>query len=193
MSMIEERPLRADARRNREAILRAARHIFAKHGSQAQMDDVAKRAKVGVGTVYRHFPTKEALFEALARDKFERITRFADEAMEIEDPWEAVVTFLKKSAALQADDRALAEVFREHGEFMVGAAQDCGLTDLGDRLVIRAQKAGVLRVDVRGTDLGMICCALGDLNAVPVWSWERMLAIVLDGLRAEGARSEMTD
>jgi AcrR family transcriptional regulator len=191
--MTEERPLRADARRNREAILRAARHIFAKHGSQAQMDDVAKRAKVGVGTVYRHFPTKEALFEALALDKFERITRFADEAMEIEDPWEAVVTFLKNAAALQATDRSLSEVFREHGKFAVDAAQDCGLADLGDRLVIRAQRAGVLRKDIRGSDLGMICCAVGDLNSVPVWSWERMLGIALDGLRPDGAQSKLVD
>jgi AcrR family transcriptional regulator len=193
MSMTEERPQRADARRNREAILRAARQIFAKQGSQAQMDDVAKRAKVGVGTVYRHFPTKEALFEALAVDKFERITRFADEAMEIEDPWEALVTFLKNSAALQAADRSLSEVFRDHGDFMVDTAKDCGLTDLGDRLVTRAQEAGVLRNDVRGSDLGMICCAVGDLNAVPVWSWERMLDIVLDGLRPDGTQSTLTD
>ncbi|MCW2800262.1 MAG: TetR family transcriptional regulator [Aeromicrobium sp.] len=192
MSMTEERPQRADARRNREAILRAARHIFAKDGSQAQMDDVAKRAKVGVGTVYRHFPTKEALFEALAVDKFDRLARFADEAMEIEDPWDSVVTFLKQAAAMHASDRALSEVFRDHGDFMVGTAQDCGLTDLGDRLVQRAQAAGVLRKDIRGSDLGMICCSLGDLGAVPVWSWERMLDIVLDGLRPDGTQSELS-
>jgi AcrR family transcriptional regulator len=193
MSVTEERPLRADARRNREAILRAARHIFAKHGSQAQIDDVAKRAKVGVGTVYRHFPTKEALFEALAADKFDRLAQYAEESMEIEDPWEALVTFLKQAAALQANDRALSEVFRDHGDFMVCAAEECGLTELGDRLVQRAQDAGVLRKDIRGSDLGMICCSLGDLGAVPVWSWERMLDIVLDGLRPDGTQSKLAD
>ena len=193
MSVTEERPLRADARRNREAILRAARHIFAKHGSQAQIDDVAKRAKVGVGTVYRHFPTKEALFEALAVDKFDRLAQYADESMEIEDPWEALVTFLRKAAALQAADRSLSEVFRDHGTFMIDTAKDCGLTELGDRLVRRAQDAGVLRRDVRGSDLGMICCSLGDLNAISTWSWERMLDIVLDGLRPDGTQSELTD
>lgn len=191
--MTEERPLRADARRNREAILKAARHIFAKHGSQAQIDDVAKRAKVGVGTVYRHFPTKEALFEALARDKFDRLAGFANEAMEIEDPWESIVTFLKRAAAMQAADRALSEVFREHGEFMRDTALTCGLSDLGDRLVQRAQQAGVLRDDIRGNDLGLISSSLAGLSAMPMWSWERMLGIALDGLRPEAQRTELAD
>ncbi len=191
--MTEERPLRADARRNREAILKAARHIFAKHGSQAQIDDVAKRAKVGVGTVYRHFPTKEALFDALATDKFEKLATYADDAMKIEDPWEAVVTFLKQAAELQATDRALGEVLRDHGEFMIHTAETCGLSELGDRLVRRAQEAGVLRDDIRGNDLGLISCSLSGLNGVPVWSWERMLGIALDGLRPEAQRTTLAD
>lgn len=191
--MTEERPLRADARRNREAILKAARHIFAKHGSQAQIDDVAKRAKVGVGTVYRHFPTKEALLEALARDKFDRLARFAEQAMEIEDPWEAVVTFLKQAAEMQAADRALSEVFRDNGDFMIVTAQTCGLTDLGDQLVHRAQDAGVLRTDIRGNDLGLISSSLAGLNGVPIWSWERMLGIAIDGLRPAAQVTELAD
>lgn len=191
--MTEERPLRADARRNREAILKAARHIFAKHGSQAQIDDVAKRAKVGVGTVYRHFPTKEALFEALATDKFDKLAGFADDAMKIEDPWEAIVSFLKNAAAMQAADRALSEVFREHGEFMRHTALTCGLSDLGDRLVQRAQQAGVLRDDIRGNDLGLISSSLAGLNGMPMWSWERMLGIALDGLRPEAQRTKLVD
>ena len=193
MSITEERPQRADARRNRESILKAARHIFAKHGSQAQIDDVAKRAKVGVGTVYRHFPTKEALFEALARDKFDRLARFAEEAMKVEDPWEAIVTFLTKAAELQDADRALSEVFRDHGDFMVDTAQNCGLSDLGDQMVQRAQAAGVVRQDIRGNDLGLITCSLNGLNGVPQWSWERMLGIMLDGLRPESQRTELAD
>jgi AcrR family transcriptional regulator len=191
MSMTEERPLRADARRNRQAILKAARHIFAKQGSQAQIDDVAKRAKVGVGTVYRHFPTKEALFEALARDKFDRLAELAVKALAIEDPWESIVMFLKEAATLQAADRALSEVFRDHGDFMVDAAQSCGLADLGDQLVQRAQKAGVLRQDLRGTDLGLISCSLAGVP--PVWSWERMLDIALDGLRPADQLTDLSD
>ena len=76
MALVEP-PLRADARRNRAAIVKAARAVFAKHGRDAQMDDVARRAKVGVGTVYRHFPTKEALLEALAEDRFRQLAEYA--------------------------------------------------------------------------------------------------------------------
>ena len=189
--MTEERPQRADARRNREAILKAARQIFAKHGSQAQIDDVAKRAKVGVGTVYRHFPTKEALFEALARDKFERLTGLAEKALAVEDPWEAIVVFLKEAAELQAADRMLSEVMRDHGDLMVDAAETCGLAGLGDRLVQRAQQAGVLRHDIQGTDLGLISCSLAGVP--PVWSWERMLDIALDGLRPGDKLTDLAD
>src|SRR3954465_6174363 len=90
VSTIEERPLRADARRNRTAIVKAARAVFAKYGRDAQMDDVARRAKVGVGTLYRHFPTKDALLAAIVEDKFERLAAMTREAMAMEDPWEAL-------------------------------------------------------------------------------------------------------
>src|SRR3954469_6907169 len=98
MSIAEERPLRADARRNRAAVVKAARVIFARDGTSAQMDDVARRAKVGVGTVYRHFPTKEALLPAPAEDRFDEIATFAAEALEVEDPWEAFTSCLRRCA-----------------------------------------------------------------------------------------------
>src|SRR3954468_9163530 len=100
------RPLRADARRNRERVLIAARAAFAEHGREAQMDDVARRAGVGVGTVYRHFPTKEALVNALALDLFERLVQHAREALAIEDPWEAFTQALWTGAGLLSSDRA---------------------------------------------------------------------------------------
>jgi AcrR family transcriptional regulator len=89
-----ERPLRADARRNRERVLDAARDCFARHGLDAQMDDIARAAKVGVGTVYRHFPTKEALAEAIAADHFDHLAASAREALENPDPWEGFSAFL---------------------------------------------------------------------------------------------------
>ena len=81
MTKLAPRPLRADARRNRERVIAAARVVFAEQGRDAQMDDVASRAGVGVGTVYRHFPTKEALIEALAIDRFERSSALGHEAL----------------------------------------------------------------------------------------------------------------
>src|SRR5262245_34209751 len=87
----ETRPLPADARRNREAIVKAARKVFSTQGQDAQMDDIARRAKVGVGTVYRHFPTKEALLEELVRESFRELADMWLEALERPDPWDAFV------------------------------------------------------------------------------------------------------
>jgi AcrR family transcriptional regulator len=106
-----ERPLRADARRNREKVLEAVRAVFSEQGRDAQMDDVARRAGVGVGTVYRHFPTKEALIEALMVSAFETIAAAAEAALEVEDPWEAFTSVLWQGAETMAGDRALSKVF----------------------------------------------------------------------------------
>jgi AcrR family transcriptional regulator len=105
-----ERVLRADARRNHKAVLAAAKRLFADEGLDAQMPDVAKAAKVGVGTVYRHFPTKEDLIAALAAERFERLAEKAREGIEAEDPWQGLCDFIRFSAQIQADDRGLCEV-----------------------------------------------------------------------------------
>src|SRR5215207_11501211 len=99
-----ERAQRADARRNREAVIGAAKKLFAEQGLDAQMPDVAKAAKVGVGTVYRHFPAKEALIAALAEERFERLAEKARESLEADDPWEGFRDFIHFSAEIQADD-----------------------------------------------------------------------------------------
>src|SRR5690349_22608185 len=106
-----DRPLRADARRNREKVLTAARKVFSEHGRDAQMDDVARRAGVGVGTVYRHFPTKEALIEALVVDSFQKIALRAEAALQADDAWDALASTLWAGAEILAADRALSEVF----------------------------------------------------------------------------------
>ena len=107
------RPLRADARRNRERVLKAARAVFSAKGREAHLEDVARRAKVGVGTVYRHFPTKAALLEALAREQFEILTRWAHEAEEAPDAWAAFNAMIWRGAELQSADRALMEAVAE--------------------------------------------------------------------------------
>src|SRR4051812_4544447 len=113
MTKLGARPLRADARRNRERVLEAARAVFAEHGRDAQMDDVARRAGVGVGTVYRHFPTKEALVAALALDLFERALEASRAALEIDDPWEAFTAALWAGTGILASDRAFTEIVSE--------------------------------------------------------------------------------
>src|SRR4051794_27205946 len=114
MTQVAGRPLRADARRNRERVLTAAREVFAEHGPEAQMDDVARRAEVGVGTVYRHFPTKEALIDALVAEAFERLLVVAKEQAQRENGgWDALETTLWAGAEILAGDRAGGAVMSE--------------------------------------------------------------------------------
>src|SRR3954470_19044082 len=109
----ESKPLRADARRNRAAIVKAARKVFSDKGQDAQMDDIARRAKVGVGTVYRHFPTKEALLEELVRESFRELAELWLAELERPDAWDAFVELMWRSAELHAGDRAFSEVVAE--------------------------------------------------------------------------------
>ena len=195
LAAAEERPLRADARRNREKVLAAARAVFSEHGREAQMDDVARRAGVGVGTVYRHFPTKEALIEALMVDAFRTIADEARRALEIEDPWEAFSTVLWKGAETMSADRALSEVFASiPGAMEVAMPTIGGLTESMETIMRRAQDAGVLRRDAMIDDIPMLMCGIGSATKKEHRcedAWRRHLSIVLDGLRAASAESKL--
>jgi AcrR family transcriptional regulator len=183
--------LRADARRNREAVIAAARKLFAEQGLDAQMPDIAKAAKVGVGTVYRHFPNKEDLIAALAADRFERMAEKAREGLEAEDPWEGLCDFIRFSAGIQAEDRGLGEVMGSRPEVMSEAAYAVGLDQLCDKLVKRAQRSGDLRRDLTWEDIPMVACSLGQATATQsgpaVGRWPRLVEIVIDGLQAPGS------
>jgi AcrR family transcriptional regulator len=185
------RALRADARRNRDAIIAAAKKLFADEGLDAQMPDVAKAAKVGVGTVYRHFPNKEDLITALAGERFERLAEKAREGIEADDPWGGLCEFLRFSAQIQADDRGLCEVMGSRPEVMAEAAFAVGLDELCDELVKRAQRSGELRKDLDWQDIPMIACSLGRITPAEhgpaVGRWPRLVEIVIDGLRAPGS------
>jgi AcrR family transcriptional regulator len=146
---------------------------------------------VGVGTVYRHFPTKEALIEALMVAAFETIATAADEAMELEDPWDAFTSVLWRGAETMAGDRALSEVFAS----IPGATESVmptveGLTETVSRIIRRAQEAGVLRDDLVVDDIPMVMCGIGSAtkkeHRCPD-AWRRHLALVLDGMRASSA------
>jgi AcrR family transcriptional regulator len=180
--------MRADARRNRQKVLRAGRRCLADDGLDAQMEDIARRAKVGIGTVYRHFLTKDELVEALAAERFKGLTEKAREALGNPNPWAGFADFMHYSASLQANDRALSEIMGARPEMMSAAAEDSGLFEPLSELVAKAQQAGTLRPDVVPEDVPMLVCGLARAprrgSKGPEMNWERYLGIVLDGLRA---------
>jgi AcrR family transcriptional regulator len=183
-----ERPLRADARRNRERILAAAQRVFADKGHDAQMDDVAAKAAVGVGTVYRHFPSKEALLGALVAQKFAEFAANAREAQAIEDPWEAFSGAFWRNAELVAADAGVQYVMMSSAAVIdYVAPQKEELEAAMGELTARAKKAGVLRKDFAIQDYGMLMCGLCstmNASAPSAFDWRRHLEIILDGLRS---------
>ncbi len=182
----DARPQRADARRNRERVLAAARQTFAADGLDAQVDDIAARAGVGVGTVYRHFPTKEALVAAMALAGYEEICQIARDALEVEDAWEAFSQFMWRGARLHREDRAQCQLNATRPEVIRQVAGDKReLFALVAELIARGQRDGVLRADLSAADMPMMWCSLGAAQQhSPGAEWERYLGVVLDGLRA---------
>jgi AcrR family transcriptional regulator len=180
-----ERPLRADARRNRERILAAARVVFAQQGGEAQIDDIARAAGVGVGTVYRHFPHKEALLGELVSQKFRGFADNADRALEVDDPWEAFAGLLRTNAEFCAGDVGVAQALARGPEAWGFAAVDLDrLRETTSRLIARAQEAGVMRRDFAVDDIPMLMCGLSSTMGVPGYDWRRHLEIIISGLRA---------
>jgi AcrR family transcriptional regulator len=190
-----DKPLRADARRNRERVLAAARAVFAEQGVDAQMDDVARRADVGVGTVYRHFPTKDELVNALTDELFAVIAVHTRTLLTLEDPWEAFTRALWFGAEKTAGDRAFTEIL---AAMRGNPARTCpGKEDLLETTAVlmdRCKAAGVMREDAMVEDIGLLMCGVGSASqmehSVPD-AWRRHLAIVLDGLRAQAASGSL--
>jgi len=182
------RPPRADAVRNRAAVIAAARRVMSKKGLEAGIDEIARAAKVGVGTVYRHFPTKDDLVVALAEDRFERLAEFARDALAEDDAAAAFERFLHRAGELQASDLGLSEVMRGYENVMPDAAERAGLLELTREVLTRAQDAGAVRTDIEAEDIPMVMCGIGTTTNHPApfigaESWRRFLTLVLDGMR----------
>lgn len=188
MPHAEARPLRRDAERNRHLILAAARELFAGRGLDVSMDEIARCAGVGVGTVYRRFPDKEQLIDALFEDRLETIVGIAAESLEREDPWEALTSFVERYVSAQADDRGLRQLLYSslHAEDRVARARR-RIKPITDELIRRARDSGQLRPDVSGSDIVLLQFMLSALvdytRDVDPAVWRRFLGIVLDGLR----------
>jgi AcrR family transcriptional regulator len=190
-----EKPLRADARRNREKVLAAARAVFSEQGVEAQMDDVARRADVGVGTVYRHFPTKEALLNALSDELFAVVAVYTRNQLTLDDPWEAFTRAMWFGAEKTAGDRAFSEILSatRPGQNRTCPGKEDLFVTIGE-LIDRCKAAGKMRPDVVVDDIGLMMCGVGSASQMehPVpGAWRRHLAIMLDGLRAEAASAPL--
>jgi AcrR family transcriptional regulator len=182
---IEVRPMRADARRNYERLVAAAREVFAQEGGGASMDAIARQAGVGVGTLYRHFPKRIDLVEAVYRTDVDTLVDTAEEAVAELEPWPAVVTFLEAFVRYAQGKRTflneLREAFDKNPELRLDMLER---VEGSMQLVIgRAQDAGAVRTDVSGHDVmqlvGPMCtnASLSEDQSV------RLLGMILDGLR----------
>jgi AcrR family transcriptional regulator len=190
LSTVAHRPLRADARRNREKILAAAAAAFGQSGLESQVEDIARRAGVGVGTVYRHFPTKDALVMALTEAHFDRLADTVESALaEGGDPWDVFATAIWRAAEPAAADVAWCEIIASHPSAISGGLRGQErLARATGTLIERAQAAGQMRADATGRDVRAIMCGLGHVataqRAGAPLDWRRYLEIALDGLRA---------
>ena len=178
---------RADARRNRDAVLAAAKSAFAEHGPDASLDEVARRAGVGIGTVYRNFPTRQALLEAVMGDRLEGLRRQGEELLRSSSPGAALTEFLRAQLEHSGDCRGLAASVMisalDRGE---GEPTYCeALQQTGAALLARAQDAGEIRRDTDIDDLVRMVNAIGMATEESPERAGRLFALMMDGLRVE--------
>ena len=184
----DQRTLRADARRNRERIMSSGRELFARDGPEAQMDEIAARAGVGIGTVYRHFPTKEALLTEMVRVRFQEFAAIAALAEDTVDERDALETVMRRSAEAVEGDIGfqLAMMGSDQLEWEGIEEQKAVLAAVITRIIRRAVSAGVVRDDFTFEDFGMVMCGITSTMYYKPGSadWRRHLAIILHGVRA---------
>jgi AcrR family transcriptional regulator len=187
----DTRPLRVDAERNRVRIVLGAREVFARHGLDVTLDDVARHTGVGVGTVYRRFPNKEALIVAVFDQVITELAERIDAAAAAPDAWAGLSGLITGIAELQAADRGLYEICTrsDFGQIERIAAH---FIPAVDALVARAKTQGTLRKDFEAADFGALLIMVAEIaertNVINPDLWRRYLAVLLDGIRTDQAR-----
>lgn len=183
---------RADALRNRERLLEAAKAVFSAGGPEASLEAVAREAGVGIGTLYRHFPTREALFEAVYRREVEQLAELAEELRGAEDPVEALRHWLHCNVELVATKKGMAAALAlaMHGRTELYAYSSQRLTAAVGSLLERAVAAGAIRPDIGPQDLLRAMIGLCMQHDQPGWqaSVQRMVDVFVDGLRVRQDR-----
>ncbi|MDG3013105.1 TetR/AcrR family transcriptional regulator [Speluncibacter jeojiensis] len=190
VSTVTGRPLRADAERNRQRILDAAADLFAAEGLDVTLDDVARQAGVGVGTVYRRFANKQELVDALFERTLEEMETKARECLADPDPWHALVTFLEYSCLTMAVNRGLGDVITDRMTDLqrISCTRE-RITPVIEQILVRARDAGTLRAEAEVSDffalIRMIEAIADFARPVNAEVWRRYLAVMLDGLRSD--------
>jgi AcrR family transcriptional regulator len=182
-SVLIQRPRRADAQRNHAKLLAAAREAFTEADTETSLEDIARRAGVGIGTLYRHFPTRQNLIEAVYVDEVEALSRSARDVADL-PPWEALTAWLHRFVDYVATKQALInELFAEGGSTDVFASCRTLLYDAGEPLLKRAQAAGVVRADIDITDVVHLVSGIAKIPFPDPSQSQRVLDVALDGLR----------
>jgi AcrR family transcriptional regulator len=181
---LTKRPKRADARRNYDKLVAAARDAFAEQGTSASLEEIARRGGVGIGTLYRHFPSRQDLLEAVYVEEVEQVCRAADDLGDL-PPWEALVAWLHDVVTYVARKHALAEELWNYLDRDAEVFAGCrtALYAAGEPLVARAQAAGAVRSDTTFGDILAMVGSIGKNTTTPPDQAERILDVALDGLR----------
>ena len=175
------RPQRADARRNFDALLAAARDAFATKGVDASLEEIARQAGVGIGTLYRNFPTRQDLVKAVYLGEIEELCIAAEDVADL-PPWEALTTWLRRFVEYAATKRAIHESLNRDADIFRDAR--AAMYEAGTPLLDRAQEAGEARKDLSFDDLLRMVSGLTGAGFVDQEQRDRVTAIALDGVRA---------
>jgi AcrR family transcriptional regulator len=186
----EPRPMRADAQRNYTRLLEAASGAFVEHGADdVSLEEIARRAGVGIGTLYRHFPTRQALLEAVYTDQVESLSARADELLRAESPGDALADWMralmKFSSTKKSMTTALLATLGTDSELLSACSKQ--IKEAAESLLTRAQQAGAVRTDVDPKDLMRLVHAVNiatEKTPEPGQA-DRMLALILDGMRPQ--------
>lgn len=185
------KPLRKDAQRNRDLLIKTARELYASRGLDVSLDEIARTAGVSSGTLYNHFPDRADLIEAVFADRAATVVRIAENALAMEDPWAGVVHFLERVCELQAADRGYNDLVSRRVPQAPPTEEHLRGYDLMTQIIERARQSGALRDDVTLEDMAFV--TWGTARTVEATSgirpqaWRRHLALMLDGLRAPAA------
>lgn len=178
------RPKRADARRNYDKVIAAAREAFAQRGASTSLEEIARHAEVGIGTLYRNFPNRQALLEAVYLDEVQNICASASELSDLE-PWDALVTWMRQFVGYMGTKQALAHELLEYVDRDAPLFSTCrtALFAAGDPLVKRAQDAHVMRADTNFSEIIQMVGGIAKIQGAEPAQIDHILQIALDGLR----------